>query len=137
MTIVSGRVRVNRPYFYTDTKGNRAEFPAMGEGTADLDGHELARFDADVSGGMIEQIDAVAQPFDADEIHAIADQNGHGIHGDAQPVTKTDEFTRESIAAMNKADVLDLLDMHGWDGDKRLGVDKLRAALIDIMFVDL
>lgn len=55
----------------------------------------------------------------------------------AEPVTNTDEFTREGIAAMDKADVLDLLEMHGWDGDKRLGVDKLRAELIAIMFVDL
>lgn len=112
MTIVSGRVRVNRPYFYTDTNGDRAEFPAMGEGTADLDGHELARFEADVRGGMIERVDAVAQP-----------------------VTNTDEFDRDAIAAMDKADVLDLLNMHGWTGDKRLGVDKLRAELIAIMFV--
>lgn len=54
----------------------------------------------------------------------------------SQPVTNADEFDRDAIAALEKADVLDLLDMHGWDGDKRLGVDKLRAALIDIMFVD-
>ena len=45
-------------------------------------------------------------------------------------------LTREGIAEMDKADVLDLLEAHGWDGDKRLGVGRLREALIAIMFVD-
>lgn len=56
---------------------------------------------------------------------------------DAELVTNTDELTRESIAELDKAELLDLLDAHGWDGDKRLGVDKLRAELTAIMFVDL
>lgn len=115
--IVSGRVRVNRPFFYTDTNGARADFPAMGEGTADLDGHELSRFEADVRGGMIERI---AAP---------------GAEPEAEPAPPADDFTREGIAKMDKADVLDLLEAHGWDGNKRLGVDKLRAELVAIMFV--
>ena len=43
--------------------------------------------------------------------------------------------TRETIATMDKAEVLEWLDAHGWDGDKRLGVEKLRDALTAIMFV--
>lgn len=55
----------------------------------------------------------------------------------AVPENKGGGFTREDIAAMGKADVLELLDLHGWAGDKRLGVDKLRAELAALMFVDL
>lgn len=43
--------------------------------------------------------------------------------------------TREGIAAMGKDELLELLDAHGWDGDKRLGVEKLRDALTEIMFI--
>ncbi len=46
------------------------------------------------------------------------------------------DLTREGIAAMEKPELLELLEAHGWDGDKRLGVDKLREALTGIVFVE-
>lgn len=52
-----------------------------------------------------------------------------------KPAAAPLDLTREGIADMDKADLLDLLESHGWDGDKRLGVDKLREALIGIVFV--
>lgn len=52
----------------------------------------------------------------------------------AVPITN-EAPTREAIAAMDKAEVLEWLEAHGWDGDKRLGVEKLRDALTAIMFV--
>lgn len=45
--------------------------------------------------------------------------------------------TREEISAMAKPDVIELLEAHGVEFDKRAGVDKLRALLIGIMFVDI
>jgi hypothetical protein len=47
------------------------------------------------------------------------------------------DLTREGIAVMEKPDLLAVLEAHGWDGDKRLGVEKLREALTAIVFVDL
>lgn len=56
---------------------------------------------------------------------------------DAVAPSAPPDLTREGVAAMDKADLLDLLDAHGWDGDKRLGVERLREALTEIMFVGL
>lgn len=44
MTTVAGKNRVNRPYFFTDTGGERMEIPAFGSGQGDLDGNQLAEF---------------------------------------------------------------------------------------------
>lgn len=59
------------------------------------------------------------------------------VAADAEPILNADaiDLTREGIAAMEKPELLDLLDAHGWDGDKRLGVDKLRDAMTAIVFV--
>jgi hypothetical protein len=46
------------------------------------------------------------------------------------------DLTREGIAAMGKAELLELLAAHGWNGDKRLGVEKLRQILTEIVFID-
>lgn len=51
--------------------------------------------------------------------------------------TDSEPFSRETIAEMDKPEVLELLEAHGWTGDKRIGVEKLRDALIGIVFVDL
>lgn len=56
------------------------------------------------------------------------------VPDDAVPLTN-EAPTPETIAAMDKPEVLEWLDAHGWDGDKRLGVEKLRDALTEIMFV--
>jgi len=53
----------------------------------------------------------------------------------ADAVAITNTPTRETIAAMDKAELLEWLEAHGWDGDKRLGVEKLRDALTAAMFV--
>lgn len=53
--------------------------------------------------------------------------------GRAEPEIQADD----DIATMSKADLLDLLEQHGWDGDKRLGVDKLREIAAAVMFVGL
>lgn len=59
-------------------------------------------------------------------------------HGWMLPAAPLDlDLTREGIAAMEKPEVLELLEAHGWTGDKRIGVEKLRDALIGIVFVDL
>jgi hypothetical protein len=46
------------------------------------------------------------------------------------------DLTREGIAAMGKAELLELLEAHGWNGDKRLGVEKLRQILTEIVFIE-
>lgn len=43
-------------------------------------------------------------------------------------------ITRESIEAMERADLLAALDARNWDGDKRLGAEKLRVELANIVF---
>jgi hypothetical protein len=47
------------------------------------------------------------------------------------------DLTREGIAAMGKPELLELLEAHGWNGDKRLGVEKLRQILTEIVFIDV
>lgn len=54
MAIVSGKVRVNRPYFFTDVNGDRAEFPAFGEGAGELEGASLREFNMYVTARQIE-----------------------------------------------------------------------------------
>ena len=54
MSKVTGKVKHNRPYFFTNIDGSRAEFPAESEGSADLEGSELAKFEALVKVGAIE-----------------------------------------------------------------------------------
>lgn len=54
-----------------------------------------------------------------------------------EAVLVTNDLTREGIAAMEKPELLEWLDAHGWGGDKRLGVEKLREALTAAVFVDL
>lgn len=46
------------------------------------------------------------------------------------------DLTREGIAEMDKAEVIELLEAHGADPDKRTGVEKLREQLIALVFVD-
>lgn len=60
MTTVIGRVRVNRPYFFTDVNGDRAEFPSFGSGIADLEGKELAFFQMYAKTRQIEAIEPSA-----------------------------------------------------------------------------
>ena len=45
------------------------------------------------------------------------------------------DLTREGIAEMDKAEVVELLEAHGADPDKRTGVEKLREQLIELVFV--
>jgi hypothetical protein len=56
-----------------------------------------------------------------------------------RPATEPEAITRESIAKMKRADVLDLLDAHGVDlgevADFKVG--ELRSLLTEIMFADL
>ena len=54
MTVVAGFVRVNRPYFFTDSAGVRREFPAFGVGGADLVGNQLREFNMYVTAKQIE-----------------------------------------------------------------------------------
>jgi hypothetical protein len=46
-----------------------------------------------------------------------------------------DPFSREGIAQMDKADVLDLIEMHGGKASKRKSVESLREELAALMFV--
>lgn len=57
MTVVSGRNRVNRPFFFTEVDGSRAEFPSFGTGTGDLEGNELRKFEAYVAAKQITRIE--------------------------------------------------------------------------------
>jgi len=43
-------------------------------------------------------------------------------------------ITRESIETMERADVLAALEEKKWDGDKRLGVEKLRTELAELLY---
>lgn len=56
MVKVRGRVKVNRPFFFMDVNGERAEFPAQGEGQAELEGHPLNVYLVQVRGGAIEEL---------------------------------------------------------------------------------
>lgn len=60
MTVVSGRNRVNRPYFFTEVDGNRAEFPSFGTGTGDLEGNELRRYNMLVDAKQIDNLSVSA-----------------------------------------------------------------------------
>lgn len=44
------------------------------------------------------------------------------------------DLTPEAIAAMEKPELVELLEAHGAEFDKRLGVEKLREALTGIVF---
>lgn len=57
MATVAGRVRVNRPYFFTDVDGARVEFPAFGEGQGDLEGAQLREFNTYIAAKQIETIE--------------------------------------------------------------------------------
>lgn len=46
-------------------------------------------------------------------------------------------ITREDVAAMKKADVLDLLEAHGVEADKADKVGDLRDTLSRVMFAEL
>jgi hypothetical protein len=46
-----------------------------------------------------------------------------------------DPFSREGIAKMDKADVIDLIEAHGGKASKRKPVDALREDLAALMFV--
>lgn len=59
MTVVAGRNRVNRPYFFTDVDGERVEFPAFGTGQGDLEGHDLSLFQMYVRANQIEATSAL------------------------------------------------------------------------------
>jgi|GEM_PF-4861577 len=58
MTVVAGRNRVNRPYFFTDVDGARVEFPAFGTGQGDLEGRDLSLFQMYVRAKQIEATSA-------------------------------------------------------------------------------
>lgn len=53
---------------------------------------------------------------------------------DAAPENKGG-FSRDDIADMGKADVIDLLEIHGVTADKRKNVAKLRSELSRVMFI--
>lgn len=59
MTVVAGLVRVNRPYFFTDDDGNRAEFGAYAIGGGDLVGKDLAEYQMYVNTRQIETVTPV------------------------------------------------------------------------------
>lgn len=62
MTIVSGKNRVNRPYFFRDVNGQRVEIPSFGVGQGDLEGADLAEFLMYESCGQIEATSAKTKP---------------------------------------------------------------------------
>lgn len=104
MTVVAGRNRVNRPYFFTDVGGERVEFPAFGTGQGDLVGRELSLFTAYVRAKQIEATTAlppeqfvvgnwsVAPSEDGATITvaALPDHNGVALTGIAIRVDGTD-----------------------------------------------
>ncbi|NPD17588.1 hypothetical protein HOY34_20595 [Xinfangfangia sp. D13-10-4-6] len=52
------------------------------------------------------------------------------------PENKADPFSREAIEALSdKTEIVDLLEVHGADADKRKSVETLRAELLAVMFV--
>lgn len=71
---------------------------------------------------------AIVRPEWVDEWKAM----GWSVPGGSPAV----DLTREGIAEMDKAEVIELLEAHGADPDKRTGVEKLREQLIALVFVD-
>ncbi|WP_406646871.1 hypothetical protein QEZ52_00320 [Aliisedimentitalea scapharcae] len=45
------------------------------------------------------------------------------------------ETTRESIAEMGKAEMIELLEAHGVEVNKRLGEEKLREQALSVVFI--
>lgn len=60
--IVSGKNKANRPFFFSGVDGQRVEFAAMGVGKGDLEGRELAAFNAQAKAGIIERIEVNTEP---------------------------------------------------------------------------
>lgn len=89
MARVKGKVRVNRPFFFTDIKGERLEFPAHGIGEGELDGHPLSVYQTQVRGGAIEDLLATET--------ADAPETANAPHDDT-PVTITDDETGDETA---------------------------------------
>ena len=52
-----------------------------------------------------------------------------------KPTAPVTDFTREGVAAMDKADVVELIEAHGGKADGRKSVERLREELIEIMFI--
>lgn len=116
MTIVAGRNRVNRPYFFRDVEGDRVEFPSFGEGIGDLEGNQLREFKLYVTAGQIEATIALPpEPFGDDDwsvsgdtvtITALPDDNGHELTGiairvDGGDVTIVDPETGNHVLELD------------------------------------
>lgn len=73
--LIAGRNKTNRPYFFAGTNGARVEFPAMGEGSGDLDGRDLAGFNEACRAGLIERLPA-QEPKRRGRPPSVKDDNG-------------------------------------------------------------
>ena len=62
MTVVAGKSRVNRPFFFREVGGTRMEVPAFDRGQGDLEGSELALFRMYERAEQIEPSSVVVSP---------------------------------------------------------------------------
>lgn len=62
MTVVAGKSRVNRPFFFREVGGTRMEVPAFDQGQGDLEGSELALFRMYERAEQIEPSSVVVSP---------------------------------------------------------------------------
>lgn len=98
MVAVTGRNRVNRPYFFTDVDGERVEFPSFGTGAGDLEGHELAKFRMYVRARQIDEAAAEApDAFTAPDWDVEAIEDGISVSILALPNDNNFELTGIAI----------------------------------------
>lgn len=148
MAVVAGRVRVNRPYFFTGTNGSRVEFPAFGTGQGELEGRELSLFQMYVRTKQIEATSAL--PPDAFivgnwsvaasdggatiTITALPDDNGVALTGiairvDGDEITIVDPETGEHVIELDPGEYdIDLAAISeagqsGWSDVKSVEVE--------------
>lgn len=62
MTLVAGKNRTNRPYFFTQSDGERMEVPSFGQGQGDLEGNQLREFRMYEQAGQITPATASIAP---------------------------------------------------------------------------
>lgn len=122
MTAVSGKVRVNRPYFFTDTDGGRAEFPAFGYGAAELAGNQLREFQMYVDARQIEALVAEAPSNDEPPSITGTAQVGETLTGDpgewsgSAPITLTYEWLLDDVAIEGATGLTYLVDVEDIGG---------------------
>lgn len=119
MVQVKGKVRVNRPFFFIDTKGERVEFPAQGVGEGDLDGHHLQQYNLNIKGGTIE--DLMGQVEAEPEIETKEPEiEKNEVEPEQPPVVETTEESEVDMTALRAqyVEVVGKAPFPGWNAEE-------------------